>query len=204
MTHFNKLIYENDQYDKYDYNEMNNLASQFDEEIYDDVNEVSLCEKCNCETDWMRLRSHNNNWICVQCVDDTELLKQYSKEQQMQLSKYAACHKISIEEAIEYQTHCHYCGTHIKNAVFDEEQHQYCNRRCWESCEDYWYPCDKGEDCRVCQIWEYQKHREERVKMDFEIAHYEPVLTTIDAFQELCVYAQLYECLGDLVEYFDE
>jgi hypothetical protein len=206
MTHFNKLTREHneDNYDTYDYDKMNNLADEFDHEIYHDVIEVSLCEQCNYETDWMHLRSHNNSWICTQCVDDNNLLQKYSKEQQIQLSKYATCHKISIEEAIEYQTHCHYCGKSVENSVFDEAEHQYCNKRCWESCEDYWYPCDKGENCRVCEIWQYHKGREERKKIEYEIQTYEPVLASIDAFQELFIYTQLYEYLGDLVEYFDQ
>jgi tryptophan 2,3-dioxygenase len=38
---------------------------------------------------------------------------------------------------------------------------------------------------------------------DIELSDCEPVLATIDCFKELGVYGQLYECLEDLVEYFD-
>jgi hypothetical protein len=226
MSHFNKLSceYDEDHYDECDACKINTNCDYLmlhntmwvcsecyyqlceKEEQETDEAQFNDCEACNNSTNLYELTYYQNQWICQGCVYvyDGLLLEKYTEEEQTQLSKYATCHNISIEEAIEYQTHCHYCGTHVKNAVFDEEEHQYCNERCWESCEDYWYPCHKGEDCRVCQIWEYHKRRDSLTERDFEIARCEPVLVAIDAFQELRVYAQLYECIPDLVEYFDE
>jgi hypothetical protein len=120
------------------------------------------------------------------------------------LSKYAETHNITIEEAIDYQTHCHCCGNHIANAVFDEVNHQYCNKRCFEHCEDYWYECYRQAECKVCGIWEYRTRRDSITAYDIQLSESKPVLVTIDAFKELNVYGQLYESLGDLAEYFGD
>jgi len=194
-------------------NEHNNFGlNDLDNEVFYenlDQDEFADCESCNNSIKWDELICHKNNLICHgcfydRCAYDGLLLEKYTEEEQAQLTNYAEEYGITIEQAIDYQTHCHCCGKTVENPTFDEKEHQYCNKRCWESCEDYWYPCDKGEDCRVCQIWEYNKRRDSLTKHDFEIARCEPVLVAIDAFQELRVYAQLYECLGDLFEYFDE
>lgn len=161
------------------------------------------CDKCN----YMMLDedkiNYNGDILCSYCAHDTELLDQYTEEQQDQLIKYAEKHSLTIEESIDYQTHCHCCGKEDKDSIFDEENHQYCNRRCFEYCEDYWYPCHKGQDCKVCEIWEYHAHRDSLTEFYLNLLKLEPVLATIDCFKELQVYGQLYECIEDLVEYFD-
>ena len=135
-------------------------------------------------------------------IYDALILNPYTEEQKTQLYNYAKEYNISIEEAIEYQTHCHYCGKYIENPLFDQKEHQYCNKRCWNACEDYWYPCHKDGDCRVCSIWQYHKDREEKRKREDEILKYNMVLFAVEAFKELEIYGQFYECIPDLIEYF--
>jgi hypothetical protein len=224
MTHFNKLSCEHDEehYDdcdscktstNCDYLTLHNnkwVCPECNYQIWEKKEQESHqtqfndCEACNNSTNFHELTLYQNQWICQECVYlyDGLLLEKYTEEERTQLTNYAEEYGITIDEAIDYQTHCHWCGKTVENPTFDEKEHQYCNKRCWESCEDYWYPCDKGEHCRVCQIWEYHKRRYSLTERDFEIAQCEPVLTSIDAFQELRVYAQLYECIPDLVEYF--
>jgi len=145
---------------------------------------------------------YNSKLLCCHCANDTELLDQYTEEQQDQLIKYAEKHNLTIEESIDYQTHCHCCGKTVEDG-FDESNHQYCKEKCFEHCEDYWYHCYRGEECKVCEIWAYHARRDSLTAYDIELSELAPVLATIDCFKELGVYGQLYECLGDLVEYFD-
>ena len=175
------------------------LNSFEDEES--DHPEFADCEACNKSTKWHELMSHKNQWFCGGCTYDALILNEYTEEQQSQLINYAEEYNISIEEAIEYQTHCHYCGNNVDD-IFDHRQHQYCNKRCWESCEDYWYPCHKEGDCKVCSIWQYHKNREEKRKIEDEILKYNMVLFAIEAFKELEVYGPFLECIPDLIEYF--
>ena len=134
---------------------------------------------------------------------EDELLSKYSLEECNELRIYAEKHNLTLEEAIDYQTHCHSCGHYVENAIFHGESHQYCRARCFEHCEDYWYECDRGEDCKVCEIWEYRARQDSLTAHDIELSDFEPVLATIDCFKELQVYGQLYECIEDLVDYFD-
>ena len=136
--------------------------------------------------------------------DIKELLASYSEEQCQQIYMYAKEYNLTIKEAIDYQTHCHCCGNPVTNPVIDAENHQYCKKICFNHCEDYWYPCFREADCRVCGIWEYHKNRDSLTAYDVQLSNCEPILATIDAFQELKVYGQFYECLGDLTEYFGD
>lgn len=160
------------------------------------------CDECN----YMMLDQdkiiYNSKLLCSHCARDAELLDQYTEEQQDQLIKYAEKHNLTIEESIDYQTHCHCCGKTVEDG-FDESNHQYCKEKCFEHCEDYWYHCYRGEECKVCDIWNYHAQRDSLTAHDIELSDCEPVLATIDCFKELGVYGQLYECLEDLVEYFD-
>ena len=138
--------------------------------------------KCNCDI------------LCSSC---------YNAEQKLNIRKYAEEYNITIEEAIDYQTHCHCCGKQVEDGMFDESNHQYCGSRCFETCEDYWYECFRGEECKVCGIWEYRTRRDSLTAHDIELSDCEPVLNAIYCFKELGVYGQLYECIEDLVDYFD-
>jgi hypothetical protein len=160
------------------------------------------CEGCTCETLLEYKVCFDDKSFCPYCANDSEVLSPYSIEQSRELRMYAEKHNLSLEEAIDYQTSCHCCGKQVSNPVFDAENHQYCKKKCFEHCEDYWYECFRGEECKVCEIWEYRARRDSLTEHDIELEDCKPVLVTIDCFQELNVYPQLYECLEDLVDYF--
>ena len=164
------------------------------------------CDRCLSETLYNDSVNYNEQLFCEGCAHeyDKELLAPYSEEQVVELSKYAEKHNLTIEEAIDYQSHCHCCGNEVTNPVFDEKTHQYCKKRCFEHCEDYRYDCSRGEECKVCEIWEYRTRRDSLSAYDMQLSNCEPVLATIDAFKELKVYGQFYECLGDMTEYFGD
>ena len=167
-----------------------------------DCNEFFICEVCNHEIKSEDKICRIAQWLCPGCAHDADLLEKYTDEQQMQITLYAYEYNLNIAEAIDYQTHCHSCGKYVEEG-FDEVNHQYCRKKCFEYCEDYWYPCFREKCCRVCGIWEYRARRDSLTAHDIELSDCEPVLATIDCFKELGVYGQLYECFGDLVEYFD-
>jgi hypothetical protein len=160
------------------------------------------CDECN----YMMLDedkiNYNGDILCSCCAND-KLLCKYSTEQCEQLRLYAEKHNLTIEESIDYQTHCHCCGKTVDDGLFDEMNHQYCKEKCFEHCEDYWYECFRGEECKVCEIWQYRARGDSLTAYDIELSDCEPVLATIDCFKELQVYGHLYECIEDLVEYFD-
>lgn len=160
------------------------------------------CDECN----YMMLDedkiNYNGDILCSCCAND-KLLCKYSAEQCEQLRLYAEKHNLTIEESIDYQTHCHCCGKTVDDGLFDEMNHQYCKEKCFEHCEDYWYECFRGEECKVCEIWQYRARGDSLTAYDIELSDLAPVLATIDCFKELQVYGQLYECIEDLVEYFD-
>ena len=161
------------------------------------------CDKCN----YMMLDEekiiYNSKLLCCHCAHDTELLDQYTEEQQDQLIKYAEKHNLTIDESIDYQTHCHCCGKTVEDGIFDEMNHQYCKKKCFEHCEDYWYDCFRGKECKVCEIWEYRARRDSLTAYDIELSDFAPVLNAIDCFKELQVYSELYDCIEDIVAYFD-
>ena len=146
-------------------------------------------------------------FYCRDCYHMEELLQDYDKEQRATLTKYANEYNITVAEAIEYQTHCHCCGKTVEDPVFHESEHQYCeiDRRCdggliqcREACEHFHYPCFRKGDCLVCGIWYYKNTSTRRA----ELKKSEQILAAISAFQEKRVYAQFYECVPDLIQYF--
>ncbi len=161
------------------------------------------CEACARETKCEDRVCYDDQWFCPSCAHESELLSKYSLHQCEQLRLYAEKHNLTTEEAIDYQTSCHCCGKQVDDGMFDEMNHQYCKEKCFEHCEDYWYYCFRGEDCKVCDIWNYHARRDSLTAYDIELSDCEPVLATIDCFKELNLYPQLYECIEDLVEYFD-
>ena len=114
------------------------------------------CTLCTDNHDWQDRNMVDGNLFCGPCYWHLELqpkptlFGQYSSEEKMQLARYAEEHNLTMEEALDYQTHCHCCGKIVENAVFDEN-HQYCGERCWVTCEEYRYPCFKKGDCKVCE-----------------------------------------------------
>ena len=172
----------------------------FEEEM--DHPEFADCECCADKTQWNDLMCHKNQWFCGGCTYDVLLLDEYTEEQRTLLSMYADYYNITIEESIYYQTHCHCCGKYVADAIFDETNNQYCNKLCFESVEDYWQVCHKEADCRVCTTWAVQKYTERRAIYNDEYHKYRQIFTALDAFQELEVYNQFYECIPDLIQYF--
>ena len=164
------------------------------------------CDRCVSKILYNESVIYNQKCLCEGCVYDyiQDLLAPYSEEQRQEIYRYTEEHNLTIEEAIDYQTHCHCCGNHVENAIIDSENHQYCGKRCFNHCEDYWYECFRGEECKVCKIWEYRTRRDSLTAYDIQLSNCEPVLATIDAFKELKVHGQIYECLGDLAEYFGD
>jgi hypothetical protein len=137
--------------------------SAFNSEV-DDI-EYFNCESCNNQTkceDKINYLDENGPWFCPKCAYESDLRAPYSMDQCIILTMYAEKHKITFEEAIYYQTHCHCCGKTVDDGIFDEENHQYCKKKCFEYCEDYWYLCHQKADCKVCQIWQYHADREEK------------------------------------------
>lgn len=117
------------------------------------------CTLCTDNYDWQDRNMVDGELFCAPCYWHLEmqpkpdLFCHYSTEEKTQLARYADEHNLTMEEALDYQTHCHCCGKIIENAVFDEN-HQYCGERCWVTCEEYRYPCFKKGDCKVCyNIW---------------------------------------------------
>jgi hypothetical protein len=164
------------------------------------------CDRCVSKILYNDSVIYNQKRLCEGCVYDCiqDLLAPYSEEQRQEIYKYTEEHNLTIEEAIDYQTHCHCCGNHVENAIIDSENHQYCKKICFNHCEDYWYDCFRGEECKVCEIWAYRTRRDSLTAYDIHLSECEPVLATIDAFKELKVHGQIYECLGDLAEYFGD
>jgi len=126
---------------------------------------------------------------CYNCHTTEELLEDYSADQRDTLRKYANKYDISIARAVEYQTHCHCCGKTVDNDEFHESDNKYC-----DGCIDHDH-CFRGSDCLVCES-EYVKNRRAEIKKCT------PILAAVSAFKEHRVYAQFFECLPDLVDYY--
>ena len=114
------------------------------------------CALCTENIEWEDRNMVDGNMFCTTCYWHLEmqpkpnLFCQYSNDENAQLARYGNEHNLKMEEALDYQTHCHCCGKFLENPVFDEKNHQYCKERCWETCEEYRYPCFKKGDCKVC------------------------------------------------------
>jgi hypothetical protein len=76
----------------------------------------------------------------------------FDEAQIEQIKEYARIENLLINDAIEYISSCHYCGN--KEIKMGDN---YCNKRCLELSETFWYPCFRGEDCKICSNASYQK-----------------------------------------------
>jgi hypothetical protein len=121
------------------------------------------CHFCDYEMLWEDKIYRDGKILCSSCDYDTKLLNQYSKEQQTQLTIYAKTYNLTIDEAIDYQTHCHCCGKEVKDGVFDEVNHQYCKKRCFEYIEEYRYHCFKKDNCMLCGNNNYYESDDENL-----------------------------------------
>ncbi len=68
----------------------------------------------------------------------------YNKEDIDTTLNYAKEHDLTIYEAMEYLSVCHFCGRDTTYA------HYYCKARCQDLAEDFNYECFRGKDCKVC------------------------------------------------------
>lgn len=68
----------------------------------------------------------------------------YTESQIAELKEYAKENRLSFEEAIEYCSVCHYCGSKVGLCQ------QYCNERCRDYSTCFNYPCFRGNLCKVC------------------------------------------------------
>lgn len=162
-----------------------------------------------CEEYWYPCYRGDKCLVCNFHQDEVEsaeceLVSQYSPEDIAYLRWYAEQYDLTMEEAIEYKTHCHNCGKYVENAEFDSPSHQYCCKGCYDYCEEYIYPCYREGSCRVCSVWAFQKLKAELQKKEAFLATYSPVLMAVEAWKELFIYGQLYDCIPDLIEYFDD
>lgn len=188
-----------------DDDEQTSVVEEFVVDLEEEQLEVT-CDRCVSKILYNESVIYNQKCLCEGCVYDyiQDLLAPYSEEQRQEIYRYTEEHNLTIEEAIDYQTHCHCCGNHVENAIIDSENHQYCKKICFEHCEEYRYDCSRGEECKVCEIWAYRTRCDSLTAYDIQLSNCEPVLATIDAFKELKVHGQIYECLGDLAEYFGD
>lgn len=117
------------------------------------------CTLCTDNHDWEDRHMVDGDLFCEPCYWHLEtrpnplLFYHYSTKATYQLAIYADKHKLTMDEALNYKTHCHCCGKNVETELFDETNHQYCGKRCWDTCEEYRYPCFRKGDCRVCDNW---------------------------------------------------
>lgn len=119
----------------------------------------ALCNACSYQDSWEQ--SLPLNYITCRCCREMEepLMQEYSVEKQNDLMEYAQTYKLTVNEAIDYQTHCHACGKDVEGD-FSGVAHSYCKKYCFESCEDYYLPCFRKGDCKVCNNWyENEQHK---------------------------------------------
>lgn len=123
-----------------------------------------LCNACSYPYNWEQ--SLQLNYIecsCCRKMDELlmeepyeleeDLLQEYPVEKQNALIEYAQTYKLTVNEAIEYQTQCHACGNDVEGD-FSGVAHSYCRQYCFESCEAYYLPCFRKGDCKVCNSYE--------------------------------------------------
>ncbi len=134
-----------------------------------DQSEYFNCESCNKETkceDKINYIDENGPWFCPGCAHEQDLLAPYSIEQCTALRMYAHNYNLTIEEAIDYQTHCHCCGREEKDGLFSERGHQYCRARCQDYIEDFRYKCYRDTECKVCYMWQPEEEQQEEAVAD--------------------------------------
>ena len=74
----------------------------------------------------------------------------YTDSQITELRQYAEFYDLSsINEAINYCTKCHFCGSKCDMSIHIHS-HTYCRARCADMSEDFNYCCFRGESCKIC------------------------------------------------------
>lgn len=73
----------------------------------------------------------------------------YTESQIAELKKIAKINKLTYEESIDYCTACHHCGSKVE--LCDEcDIEPYCNERCQSYSTTFYYPCFRGNMCKIC------------------------------------------------------
>lgn len=138
-----------------------------------DNSEGVNCHYCNYEILIEERILRDDKLICRRCDYDSELLDQYSEKQQNAIIGYSMRHNLTIEEAIDYQTHCHCCGREEKDGLFSDIAHQYCRARCQDYIEDFRYKCYRDTECKVCYMWQPEEQQEENEEETLDIYDFE-------------------------------
>jgi hypothetical protein len=132
---------------------LKSYATRANISLEDALYRSQTCHGCNApmENELFGQLSCSKACESANCWDiDSELLKKFSTEQQTELRKYAKIHYLSIDQAIDYQTHCHNCGKGTPDSLIRSDSHQYCSSRCQEYCEVFCYSCVYEKECLVC------------------------------------------------------
>ena len=78
------------------------------------------------------------------------MTSKYTESQITELRQYAEFYNLlSINEAIDYCTKCHFCGKKTNIEIYTH-CHNYCGINCANMSKDLNYCCYKGESCKIC------------------------------------------------------
>ena len=78
------------------------------------------------------------------------MTSKYTESQITELRQYAEFYNLlSINEAIDYCTKCHFCGKNCDMSIHTHT-HTYCGMHCADMSKDLNYCCYKGESCKIC------------------------------------------------------
>ncbi len=122
-------------------------CKEMNEERYDKLYCCDECEKAvevNCE------QCIYSETFCKICdykdngTFNTRYGVNYNNEDIETTLKYAKKHDLTMYEAMDYLSVCHYCGRDTPYA------YGYCKSRCQDLAEEFNYECYRGKDCKVC------------------------------------------------------
>lgn len=122
-------------------------CKEMNEERYD---KLYCCDECENAVEVKCKQCIYSETLCKICdykdngTFNTRYGVNYNKEDIDATLKYAKKHDLTIYEAMEYLSVCHYCGRDTPYA------YSYCKSRCQDLAEDFNYECFRGKDCKVC------------------------------------------------------
>ena len=97
------------------------------------------CEQCIYTETLCKICDYKNN--------DTFNIRygvNYTTEEVDMTIEYAKEHDLTMNEAMNYLSACHYCGRDTPYG------YGYCRARCQDLAEDFNHECYRGKDCKVC------------------------------------------------------
>jgi len=121
--------------------------------------ECTECNKPMTDHEGYKDADGYSGTICNLCAAE------YDFDEQELIYDYANKHNISLQHASIYLESCHGCGRDLK---FGQE---YCNKRCADYCEVYFYPCFRGESCLVCDAWKWHENKKQEDQDQQEDEH---------------------------------